>query len=329
MTTVPVLWCSRHPEVLARGYADQGLLEALLDRSLWRPPAPIEWEHVEATGTQRWGVDDFEVTGGAVVIVPFRHHSSEDDVAWLGECLDALPWAVVMLTSDEEWLGDWAQLLAPNRRLWVWQGRPEHAAAGCRLMPCGWYQDRPDVATGERTDRALTDELARERMLAKPLDWAYGGQVTHERKEACVKVLRGMHLSTRGELIETDRYFDQPLSLHDYLAWEAGAKVVPCPSGPVSLCTARVEEALEAGAVPVVDLVKPGDVPQNDYWSLVFPGYPFPALYSWADFPRVLAEVLDDWPAIANRCSAFWARWKRDKAQRLDDDIRELMEAYG
>lgn len=328
MTTVPVLWVSRHPEVLARGYADQGMLEALLDRTLWRPPDPIEFVHRDPTRE-----DDWPIVGehGAVVVLPSRHHVA--DIDWFCSQLDRLAWSVVMLTSEEEWEFDWQRVLAPNRRLWVWQGRPEHAAAGCRLMPCGWYQDRPDTiaATGiyTRTDQALDDSYAAENiMLEKPWDWFYGGQVTHERKQACADVLRGLRLSTNGKFIATDSYFAQPLSLREYLLVEAGAKVVPCPSGPESLCTARVEEALEAGCVPVVDLLKPkGD--QWDYWSFVFPGYPWPALTDWSDFPRILGEVLADWPALVNRCSAYWQRWKREKAHQLDQDCRDLMREFG
>ena len=309
MTTVPVLWVSHDPAILHRGYADQAYLESILSRETWRPSDPLTFEHHEVRG-------DFPDVEGAVVILPSRHHV--DHVDWFVAQLDRLAWSVVILTSEEEWVFDWHKIeQSDTRRLWVMQAKPEHD--GCVLLPCGWY---PGTREGLKAGRDAT--------TPRSLDWFFGGQITHERRQATARALVGnedhsaLVDQTRGRFIGTEGYF-QGIPPTDYLTLVADAKVIPCPSGPVSLCTARVEEALEAGAVPILDMVKPGDeAVQYDYWSMLFPGHPFPVIYDWDTLPEVMADVLKDWTALSNRCWAYWQAWKREKAKRLDADVRAV-----
>lgn len=301
--TVPVLWVSRNPEILHRGYADQSLLEGLMDRSVWRPPNAFEFRHHEVRG-------EFPADlSGAVVVVPFRHMT--EHVGWLAKQLDRLTWSVVILTSEEEWLGDWRALEAENRRLWVMQARPEHENVS-QMLPCGWYP-------GTREGIAVVPYAAR------PLAWFFAGQVTHVRREECVAALRRTRPYVDNVLHENATYFDTTqMNQATYYELIAQAKIVPCPSGPVSLCTGRVEEALEAGCVPIVDMIKPED-PQFDYWTMLFgERHPLRGVHDWSTFPQVMTEELAAWPANANRCWSFWQQWKRQTAHRLDDDVRAV-----
>jgi hypothetical protein len=299
---IPVLWVSHDPEILNHGYADQAMLDAILNRSLWTPSDPLEFVQQDVHG-------DFPDVEGAVVILGSRNHVGHED--WFVEQLDRLAWSVVILTSEEEWVFDWRKIeQSDTRRLWVMQGRPEHD--GAVFLPCGWY---PGTREG----------LVRDRSSATPrsLDWFFGGQITHERREQMADALLDGRISGfPGRFIGTEGYF-QGIDQQDYFSLVADAKIIPCPSGPQSLCTARVEEALEAGAVPILDMVKPTD-PQNDYWRMLFGEHPFPTIYDWETLPDVMAEVLDDWPAISNRCWSFWQLWKRQTAKRLDADVRAV-----
>lgn len=311
--TVPVLWVSRNPEILHRGYADQALLESVLSRELWRPPNALEFAHYEVRGefAQLFGQENIPANSGAVIVIPFRHHI--DHVAWLRNQLDELDWAVVILTSEEEWLGNWRALDTDpeTRRLWVMQARPEHGDLS-GLLPCGWYPGIRD------TLRALGPQ---ERKLA----WFFAGQLTHTRRQECVEAINRTRPYYDHVMHCNDTYFDTAtMPQATYYELLASSKIVPCPSGPVSLCTGRVEEALEAGCVPLVDMVKPVE-PQFDYWEMVFPGHPFPRIYDWSTFPAVLAEELAAWPANANRCWSYWQLWKRRMSHHLDDDVRAVM----
>lgn len=299
MTTVPVLWCSRHDDILARGYADQGLFEAILDRSVWRPQDPIVFEHLEVRG-------DFPDVDGALVVINCRTHASPEDVEWFTAQLDRLAWSVVILCGDEEWVFPWRKVTRTDRRrVWIMQARPEHAECD-GFLPGGWYPNTPDhlKAAGD-PDREH--------------DWFFGGQITHERRQQCAAVLRDL---PGGALVETTRYLEEVVPRPEYFRLMASAKVIPCPSGPYSVDCARAFEALEAGCVPVCDTVT-AYAGEFDYWQLIFrTDPPFPRIQDWNTFPDILERTLAEGPATANRVFAFWQQHKRSLARQLDDDLR-------
>lgn len=299
---VDVLWVSLHDDVLARGYADQALIEAMFDRTLWRPPRALTFEHHEVRG-------DFPDVDGAVVVVPYRHH--HDDTAWLREQLDRLAWSVLMLVGDEEWDGPWRDLMPRDetQRVWIMQPQPEHAEHASVMLPCGWYPGTREGLTAGRDARS-----------ERSLDWFFGGQVTHPRREQMARVLRRMRPPWRGRLIETEGYM-QGVPSAEYFALVADAKVLPCPSGPKSVCTARVEEALEAGALPILDMLKP-EPPQFDYWHLLWPDHPLPTIHDWQHMRARLTAL--DWPTDATRAWAWWQQTKRSYVTKLDADVRAV-----
>lgn len=303
--TVPVLWVTRHPDtVMARGYADQGMLEAIIDRSLWRPPGSFEVTHHIVEG------NDWPDVRGAVVILPARHHACDDDVAWFIERLDKLDWSLVVLAGDEEWVFPWQRIPElSTRKVWVMQPRPEHAELS-GLVPGGW-------SPGTRESLARYEVEA----LERPIDWFFAGQVTHERREQCVKALT--YLGS-GILHETEGYM-QGMEIEQFRRLMASAKVAPCPSGPYTVDTNRPLEALECGTVPVCDTISPRG-PRFDYWSLVFgPGHPLLTIEDWAELPRFIEMVVEDgWASRSNHTFAWWQQWKRDICYRFHTQLREL-----
>ncbi len=308
--TVPVLWVQRHDDMLARGYGDQGLLEAVFDHSLWKPPAAFDFEHIEVRG-------DFPDVEGAVVAINCRTHVAPGDVRWFHRQVDRLKWSVLLLCGDEEWGFPWQEFPeTATRKVWVMQPRPEHAHLG--KLPGGWYP-----RTFELLKRAgYTD---------KPLAWFFGGQITHERRQAAARVLRTLD---NGYLVETERYCEEGISRADYFVAMADAKVIPCPSGPHSVDCARAFEALEAGCIPIADTVT-AYAGAFDYWSLLLGDHRykthnewqeprFPRIVDWDDFPLLLSEALADWPRNANRVYAGWQQWKRQLCHRLHSDIAQV-----
>lgn len=301
---VPVLWVSRHENILARGYADEGLLDDLLSGTLWQPPGGLRFTHMEAVG-EAWPDLDGE---GAVVILPARHHDSPPDVSWFLERLDTLPWSLVILAGDEEWAFPWRQVVeTPTRRVWTMQPIPGHEELS-GMLPGGW-------SPGTRRSFARYADRADTR----PLGWFFAGQVTHDRREACAEVMRTM---AGGELIETDGYM-RGIPVEEYREKMAGAKVVPCPSGPYTVDTNRPLEAMEVGAVPIVDLLKPRE-PQFDYWKLLFGEVPFPKTAHWEDLPGEVAKIESAWPRAGTEVHAWWQQWKRHLAHRMFGQIEDL-----
>lgn len=307
---IPVVWVSyRKPSIISRGYWDQGLLERVLDRRAWRPAAALEYSHHDGFAELPAGAD------GAVVVVPAQHHHLDDEVARLNADMAPLRWVVLILTGDECSLFPWRQLEHPNLRLWVMTPRPRmHEACEATFIGEGYQADVPEVLA----------EFGRE-AHERPVAWFFAGQVTHSRRKQLVAFLRMLQRRIRGDLVETPGFL-QGLEHGDYLRRMAMAKVAPCPSGPGTPDSFRAYEALEAGALPLVDAVTPEG--WDGYWPFVYGEVPFPVVANWRDVRLEVEQALAGWPANANRATAWWAAQKRSMAYRLDDDVREVSGGY-
>lgn len=295
---IPVFWISWHDDVLARGYADQGFLEEVFDKKVWQMPG-IEFIHHEIRG-------NLPEIDGAIVMMPCRHHTKEVD-RFVGE-LDKLKWSIVFLCGDEEWNFPWDRVKeTPTRKVWTMQPIPEHINLS-GMVPGGWYPKTRDYikANGFIKDRKY--------------DFMFAGQVTHIRRELCAMELRKM---TNGFLHETQGYM-QGIPREEYFEKMCNSKVVPCPSGPEHIDTARTFEALEAGCIPISDLVRPKD-PQFDYWKLLFgENMPLPTIYEWSELPQRINELCKNWTEKSNDMFAFWQLWKRNIVKKLHRQICEL-----
>jgi hypothetical protein len=296
---IPVIWWDSH--ILCW---DQAMVDAVLSGRSWA--TGYEFGHHIHTRAGEHTDEHLPVpsdlSGGAVVVIPARHHA--DDIDEVNALLGRLDWALVILTSDEERLFPVEKLDHPNMAVWV--QTPHGSDRADWVLPVGWPPHLPG--------------LLRELDRPEKEGWFFAGQVNNSRRKACVEALREL---SGGRLVETPG-FTQGLPHDEYTRGLACAWVVPCPSGPQTADTFRVAEALEAGCVPVVDGRTHGE-DQGWYWPLVLPGAPFPTVDDWSEFPAVLAEVESDWP-MANRCSAWWQRYKRDLAVRLGDTVRRLSE---
>jgi len=300
---VPVIWPARDGAFRARGYADCALLEQILDRTIWTARGAYDFEHNEVRDDGDWPDTD-----GAVVI--FNGRANVADADWLIERIDRLDWAVVIITGDEEWEFPWRRLPPTDRRkVWVMAPTPDHSGLSW-LIPGGWYWDtREDILAA--SSHAPTD---------RPLLWFFAGQVTHVRRTECVNALE---VISGGEIVATDGFM-RGLPPAEYAARLTTAKIVPCPSGPVTIDTARPLSAMEAGCVPILDTRKPRD-PQFDYWELIFgPGHPIPTIARWGNVGRVICDVSSRWSSVQPQVSSFWQQWKRRTAQALHDHIREV-----
>lgn len=298
--SIPVVWLSyRKPEIISRGYWDQGVLERLFNHTLWRPYGAYKYEHFD-------GFEELGEARGAVVVLPAQHHV--DYIERLNNDIADLDWCLLILAGDECSIFPWQEVKHPNLKLWIMTPRPQlHADSGARFIGAGWREDTPDILA------ACTDGSA-----GRSMDWFFAGQITHERRQQFAEVFRGL---SGGELIATPG-FTQGLDREEYLRRMTEAKVVPCPAGPGTPDTFRLFEALEAGCVPLADATNPeGWV---GYWDLVFGDVPFPIVSDWSDAPAILKQALREWPDNGIRCSAWWQNYKRQLAYDLNEDVRTL-----
>lgn len=304
---IPVVWANNNPNAIARHYWDQGMLEALLDRSLWRPPGALEFEHNDPEDPEAAARHDWIGDLGAVVVVPARHNTKE--VRWLNDLIRPLPWVLLVMTGDEEAAFPWYRIEHPRMKVWGMGARPGRRSGVDQPLGSGWPPWFPALLSKEPP---VADEL---------LDWCFAGQVTHERRRACIAALPN---DGPGVLLETES-FTAGFPPEGYAAFMEGAKIAPCPSGPMSPDSFRLYEALEAGCIPIADAADPANGPDPAYWTYVMgEPPPFPQIADWETLPALMEEQLAGWPENANKIGAWWSQWKRRLAHRFEDDLVEL-----
>ncbi len=192
----------------------------------------------------------------------------------------------VIITSDEEHLFPVEQLYHPNMKVYVQMPDPtRHKGIG--YFPLGY-----PLKTREY--------VLKNTPVAKTLDWFFAGQVTSQRLP-CIDILQDL---PNGKL-EISPGFAQGLPYDQYMNYMSSAKVIPCPIGNVSPDCFRVYEALEVGAVPVVE--------SRVFWELLFGEEPlFPIVEDWAYFPGYMKDIIDNYPMMSNKVQSWWQRKKKE-----------------
>jgi hypothetical protein len=128
-----------------------------------------------------------------------------------------------------------------------------------------------------------------------------------------------------GLLHETPGFW-QGLERSEYYIKMSQAKIIPCPSGPVTPDTIRLSEALEAGCLPIADgtCPRPG-YPANGYWQYVLGcNPPFPIIYDWTTLPEVMRRELEQWPRNRDTAVAWWREYKRSMHAWIPEDLTIL-----
>ncbi len=293
--TISVVW----PR--SRGFWDGALVESLF-ANRWRPSCAYEFRHFMSFAEA--DVED----DGVIVWLPARHCCDYYDT--LNVEIARFKWVLLIAGGDEESVFETECIQHPNMKVW-------------RQLPKPGLHDKADrfLINGYATDTEAEVAKHTELALRKPLDWSFMGQVTHMRREECVHNLRKME---NGYLLETAG-FTKGHDHAEYFRLMAASKIVPCPSGARMPDSFRVAEALEAGAIPLVDAKSPiGSYPRG-YWEYVFgASHPLPVVSDWFTLPTLIPELLAGWPENSNRIQAWWMNYKRQLAYALRDDINTL-----
>lgn len=288
--TIPVIW---HAQDSSRGYYNStAMVNEILDQSAC--------DHIWGMGRMPEGLD------GAVFIV---HGCRElGGIDKLNLDLQKFPkWALIICLGDEENTFPVERIEHPNKIIWVQEPRPGRHDFADRLIING-YSDR------------LRQYLASG--VPKENDWFFAGQVTHERRRDCVTALQG--LDWGGIIIETKGY-TQGVSRTEYVFQMQRARIVPCPSGPFCQDAARVWEALECGAIPILDDISPAR-PEGGFWKYLLGYHPLPVIREWALLPLYLKEIKANYDSVHALCMNWWAAYKAEYSTWLRIDVRTLKE---
>jgi hypothetical protein len=92
---------------------------------------------------------------------------------------------------------------------------------------------------------------------------------------------------------------------------------VPCPQGNQSIDSFRVTEALQSGALPIVE--------RSKYWSDLFgQDHPLIELDSWDQAPAIIANLTQDYTLLEQKRSATYAWWIK-YCDNLQNKIKGLL----
>lgn len=298
---IDVLWLNFNEEVPSHGYWATGWLEEVFGLGLG--------DNIDLRNRYHFrnhlSTDSLPSNTGAIVVIPAEYNGEHIDQ--INAVLSALPWAVVILASDERGLFP-VEKLVPVTALWVMTPHFEaHAFPDDTKFMGEFYPPHTRTA------------LRRVEWSDRPYKAGFSGQITHQRREE----LKQHMISLPETYFNGTGGFTQGLTFESYFQMMVKCVTVPAPSGPVTLDSFRAYEALESGAIPILDLNCPKTQNGTRYWDAVFGiGHPLPTVSHWAE----LREVMDrfEHPRDTNRIFAWWQQYKRDTLRRILADVPDV-----
>lgn len=307
---IPVIWLSLHEGIDARGPWDTRILEAMFDGSLW--PHHLKFEHLTGVGIYPT-VPEWTKHTPAIVIIPAAHHCSAEDIIDINWTLTAWTSVLLILCGDELGVFPWKEIKHPNIKFWVQAPDPKHYADMADwgfFFGWGWGGATPELITEGWPE-----------MDSKDILWSFSGQITNSRRKQAANGLQRARARVAGVLRPTQG-FSQGLPADEYARELAHSWVVPCPSGPHSVDSFRVYEALEAGCIPLVDAQTPAG--PTDYWNFVYGRNPLLKVDDWEGVGGIIETSLDNRCRLSAECSAWWKMIKSTMVHRLISDLEAL-----
>lgn len=142
----------------------------------------------------------------------------------------------------------------------------------------------------------------------KDLDWYFSGQITHSTREELFAYLKDMD----NGVLNGTKGFTQGVTPEEYGRMLSRAKVVPSPAGAVKPEAFRTYEALEAGAVPIMQ--------GKDYHNKILNEYILPFMQVWEHVKDTIDTFAASYPHYNNLIQAWWINEKqRIKEQFMRD----------
>ena len=297
---IDVLWLNFHEEAPSHGYWCTAWLEEVFGLGLG--------DHIDLRNRYHFrnhlSTDSLPSNTGAIVVIPAEYNHRH--VSQINDVVKSLPWAVVILASDEQGLFP-VEDLVDVTALWVMTPHFE-----THVYPPG------TKFMGEFYPAHIRTSLTKiEPPETRPYRSAFSGQVTHQRRHELVDQMTEM--SQLETYLNTTKGFTQGLEHEEYARVLVNTLAAPAPSGPVTLDSFRAFEALEAGAVPVLDLQCPRVQNGVRYWKAILGDHPLPMVSHWAELPEILDSDLD-----SNAVFAWWQQYKRDTLRRILADVPDV-----
>ena len=237
--------------------------------------------------------NDYQKTG-SVVIIPGRSHA--DHIKEINKDIQKLPFVILIITGDEEALFPIGEIEHDHIQIWIQTARIEK---------------HPDYNWLPNGHTPHTKKIS-----GKKQGIFFAGQVTHQRRRLAVEAGKALG----AEILETEG-FTQGWSPKRYNERLNTAQYVLCPSGPVTVDTFRVWEALEVGAIPIVDTQTPTE-DQSWYWDNLLEDVPFPRVKDWSTVGRIIKDM--DYQERSLQIRAWYKRFKIDLKNKFYSQYAKL-----
>lgn len=245
-----------------------------------------------------------------VIVIPGRHSAKPENYGALNQSAEGLKRVVFVVIGDEESLFQTDELQHPNAKIWYLMPPFNPKQRVDRVGPNGWPTGAIEMIAAAKKF-SPNDE--------RPYDWHFMGQKTHSRRVECLDAAEGI---PKGRCLATEG-FTQGESRDSYYVSMIRSKLVLCPSGPCTPDSFRFAEALESGAVPIVDDLTPNPNYPEGYWKYVFDAktLPFPLITNWDTLPEVMEECLAHWEEMSIECMAWWTFQKAKLVMEMREDL--------
>jgi hypothetical protein len=148
--------------------------------------------------------------------------------------------------------------------------------------------------------------------------WSFAGQVTKSTRRSMYTNMLKIPNYHVHEIFEF--WSPTSLSAEEYRDLLLESIFMPCPRGNWNLDTFRLSEALECGCIPIVDKTP------LDYFAKLFGYYPFIAVSSWEEAPKIINQLLanpEQLDQLQQRCSSWWIEYKEKLKDRIADLVAE------
>ena len=147
----------------------------------------------------------------------------------------------------------------------------------------------------------------------KKYDLFFAGQITHQRRQELARIMPRM----KNSLYRPTEGFAQGDPPNEYYQNMAASKVVPAPSGAAVIDNFRFYEALEMLALPIGDLKEAGGREKHFYEYVYGKTVPFPLTHDWHQLPKIMLEIMSNYPANMHKAVCWWIKYKRDFANKI------------
>ena len=231
------------------------------------------------------------------VIIPGAYCSGKEKK--INNELSKIDRVVLFITGDECALFDVDKIKHKNISIWIQTPHPKHE-----------NYNRFFLGAASHIKNNIPE------YTNKDIDVFFAGQITHQRRKELAKVMPAM----KNALYCPTEGFAQGDPPSKYYKNMAASKVVPAPSGAAVIDNFRFFEALEMLALPVGDL-KDASGRDTRYYEYVYgKNIPVPLTNDWKQLPKIMEEIMNDYPANMHRAVCWWLKYKRDFANKIMSD---------